>query len=109
MLKRLVRHGGGLEFMSATTFSKLLRCLNPKRFVDRYQELHKGINIKVAAKLRLPPVDEMGYYIFSDLFLDQVNGGFSARHRVIPLSLADFRGRLCCARTTGNDFVANGI
>jgi Mitochondrial ATPase expression len=115
MLKRLVRHDGVartsefLERMPASTFSELLRCLDPQHFVGRYQELHKGISEKVAAKLRLPPVDERGYYKFCDLFLDQVNGFFSARHRAIPMSLADFRYLLRCARATGNSPVGHEI
>ncbi|TVY82224.1 hypothetical protein LSUE1_G003159 [Lachnellula suecica] len=114
-LGKLISHDGFtqtnklIQNMPAAIFSELLHCLDPKHFVGRYHELHRGISTKMGQVLRLPPVDPHGYYKFCDLFLDQVNGIFAERHRSRPLTLADFKYLLKCARATGNGLVAKAV
>jgi len=115
ILNKMLDHDGMattrrlLERLPSPTFSALLHCLDPKHFVGRYQELHKGISIAKARLLRLPPTDNNGYYKFCDVFLHQVHSVFVARQRSIPLSLSDFRYLLKCARATGNGMIADEV
>jgi hypothetical protein len=95
----------------STTFSELLRCLDPKHFVGRYQELHREISPRLAKQLGiLGSIDlQRGYYKFCTLFLEHVKGILDARHYEYPAALSDYKYLLKCARATGNLDIAEYI
>jgi Mitochondrial ATPase expression len=90
--------------MPPATFSEVLRCLDPKHFVGRYQELHRELSPRLAKKLGLSEALNLqgGDYKFCILFLDQVKSILEARHWEYPATLSDYKYLLRCARATGN-------
>jgi hypothetical protein len=100
-----------LNSIPPATFSELLRCLDPKHFVGRYQELHREISPRLAQQLGiLGAIDlQRGYYKFCTLFLEHVKGILDARHYEYPATLSDYKYLLKCARATGNRDLAEYI
>lgn len=98
-----------LASIPATTFSEVLRCLDPKHFVDRYANLHKEISPRTAHLLGLPNVHEGGYLRFCGVFLSQVNKIITARAQRYPVSTSDIKYLLRCARATGDTQSAEAI
>ena len=98
-----------LASLPSTTFSEILRCLDPKHFVNRHVELHMEISESQARRLSIPGVDESGYMKFLSIFLNQVSRIIEVRAQQHPLSLSDFKYLLKCARATGNTTVAQSV
>jgi hypothetical protein len=97
--------------MPPATFSEVLRCLDPKHFVGRYQELHKELSPRLAKKLGLSEAINLqgGYYKFCILFLDHVKSILEARQWEYPSTLSDYKYLLRCARATGNPDLAEYV
>ena len=91
-----------LQTIPSTTFSEILRCLDPRFFVSRYGDFYEEISRNYAKVMGIPSVSYLGYHRFSTIFLSQIHGIIKARQRDHPLSLSDFRYLLKCARVTGN-------
>jgi hypothetical protein len=114
-LANLIKHDGYrytsnvLASVPATTFSEILRCLDPKHFLDRHAELHREIGPKTAQLLRLPGVDEAGYLQFCGVFLRQIHKIVEVRAIQYPLSTSDIKYLLKCARAAGSPESAQAI
>lgn len=90
--------------MPAATFSEVLRCIDPKHFVGRYQELHKEMSPRLAKQLGISEAIDLqaGYYKFCTVFLENIKSILEARHLEHPATLSDYKYLLQCARATGN-------
>ena len=97
-----------LETVPSTTFSEILRLLDPSHFVSRLMELHREIGPKTAQHLNLPQ-NEWGYLRFCKIFLIQVNKILQVRAQRHPLSTSDMRYLLKCARAVGSSESAHAI
>jgi hypothetical protein len=94
---------GLLVSIPPATFSEILRCIDPKHFVGRYEQLHREISPTMAKRLGLSGVFDLdGYYKFCSVFLADVQTILEARHRQNPVTLSDYKYLLRCARATGN-------
>ncbi|TAQ86076.1 hypothetical protein B7494_g5597 [Chlorociboria aeruginascens] len=93
-----------------TTFSEILRCLDPKHFVGRYSDLAKELSINNAHHVGFPPVDPHGHYAFSLIFFSQIKGIIEARLEAgFNISLTDYKYLLKCARITGDKSAVDAI
>jgi len=90
--------------MPPATFSEVLRSLDPKHFVGRFQELHRQLSPRLAKKLGLLDAINLqgGNYKFCILFLEEVRSILEARHWEYPPAISDYKYLLKCARATGN-------
>jgi Mitochondrial ATPase expression len=97
--------------MPPATFSEVLRCLDPKHFIGRYQAFHKDLSRRLAKQMGLSEaIDlERGYYQFCNRFLHQIKSILAARHLEYPPSLADYKYLLKCARASGNREIAEFV
>lgn len=98
-----------LKTIPRSAFSEILRCLDPKYFLNRYQSLHKEISPESAKILGVPITHRSGYHPFFTTFLSQIHGIMKARQRDHPLSLSDYKYLLKCARSTGNARMARDV
>ncbi len=91
-----------LERMPPTTFSEVLRCLDPKHFLHRYAELYRESSPGLSKFIRLEEAfDEDGHYRFYKEFLHQASFIVKARYPKWPLTLSEFKYLLRCAEATG--------
>ncbi|KAF4628617.1 hypothetical protein G7Y89_g9536 [Cudoniella acicularis] len=96
--------------LPASTFSEVLRMLDPTHFISRMLELNREVSPAYAKVLKLPPVEKGGYNKFCMDFLKQIKWIVAQRRRANrPLSLSDLKYLLKCARRTGQDQIANEI
>jgi hypothetical protein len=93
----------------STTFSEILRCLDPDHFLGEYQEKYKSIPSLNAQQLGLPESGYPTYYQFSQLFLREIIQIIRARSQFSTPTLADYSYLFRCARATGNLRVATGL
>jgi hypothetical protein len=113
-LVNLVRYDGEhytgnmLETIPASTFSEILRCLDPAHFVNRFAELQREAGPKTVQRLKLPR-NEDGYLRFCKLFLSQIHRVIGVRAPQHPLSTSDMRYLLKCARAVGSAESAHTI
>jgi hypothetical protein len=98
-----------LRTIPATTFSEVLRCMDPKHFVDRYAKLQTEISPAYAKVLSLPSINRAGYHTFCRRFLSQIRIIMEARRKVSPLGLQDYKFLLKCARAVGDPKGADAI
>jgi hypothetical protein len=91
-----------LATMPASTFSEVLRAVDPQHFVGRFSKIYEEISPAWADILRLPPVNSFGHHQFLSLFLQNISIALHARELAQPLSLADYRLLLKCARVAGD-------
>jgi hypothetical protein len=92
-----------------TTFSEILRCLDPDHFLGEYQDKYRGITPQDAKLLGIPASSYPTYHQFSQQFLQEIMHIISARMQVTALTLADYSYLLKCARATGNLEAATSI
>lgn len=97
-----------LETIPPSTFSEILRFLDPAHFVDRLVSLQQEVGPATAQRLKLPQ-NENGYVGFCKIFLKQVNTILEVRAQQHPLSTSDLRYLLKCARRVGSDESAHAI
>lgn len=99
-----------LKGIPSTTFSEILRYLDPDHFVGAYQELHRHIATQASVEQLSLPVHEFEtYYKFADLFLSEISLLIRARSHQTPLTVEDYSYLLKCARATGNLREANSV
>ncbi len=99
-----------LSSIPPTTFSEILRCMDPKHFVGRYTQLHKEMSRVMARRLGLYEVsDRDGYYQFCSAFLADIQRILEARHRRYAATLSDYKYLLRCTRATGHIRAAEWI
>lgn len=109
LLAIMDRPGGQERLISVLTklpsnsFTELLRCLDPKQFIDRYKLLHMEVSPKMTAILGLADVmNQDGVYTFFKTFLDNLNLILETRHLFYDPIASDYKYLLKCARATGN-------
>jgi hypothetical protein len=100
-----------LSSMSPATFSEVLRCLDPKHFIGRYQELHMEISPRLAKQMGLSESIDLqgGFYKFCFRFIQHVKDLLEARHYHHPPTLSDYKYLLKVARATGHLHMAEHI
>ncbi|KAI6708883.1 hypothetical protein PZA11_006252 [Diplocarpon coronariae] len=99
-----------LGSLSPASFSEVLRCIDPKHFIDRQMELYKTVGTRSMRLLGLSQqVRPEDYNLFSGLFLSQIKDIMDARQRSWPLTLSDHKYMLRCARSIGHAEAAEEI
>ncbi|KAL3423227.1 hypothetical protein PVAG01_04975 [Phlyctema vagabunda] len=95
-----------LKSFSASMFSEILRCINPKHFLARQCALLLEFDRQRAATTGIPIYKS---YAFIPVFLSQVQGVIAARSSSHPMSVTEYKYLLECARETGQKDVADRI
>lgn len=100
-----------LSSMPPTTFSEVLRCLDPKHFISRYQDLHREISPRLAKQMGLSESIDFrrGFYKFCILFIQDVKNLLDARHNHHPPTLTNYKYLLKVARAAGHPHMAEYI
>ncbi|EPE33554.1 hypothetical protein GLAREA_06567 [Glarea lozoyensis ATCC 20868] len=99
-----------LTEIPSTTFSEILKSLDPHYFLDEYQRRYKTI-IK-PRHMEILSLTQRGfdsYHKFASLFLSEMTPIIRARRAIGPLTLTDYSYLLKCARATGRLHEANAI
>ncbi|KUJ10130.1 uncharacterized protein LY89DRAFT_536422, partial [Mollisia scopiformis] len=92
------------------TFSEILRCIDPKHFLDPYAAVFGEIS-SVSTHL-LGGQNILGnedYYEFCSAFLTQAGHVMNARRQRWPLSISDYKYLLKCAKAVGHAKAAESI
>ncbi len=100
-----------LGSMPPPTFSEVLRCLDPKHFISRYQELYREISPRLAKQMGLSESIDLqgGFYRFCVLFIQNIKNLLEARHHHHPPTLTDYKYLLKVARAAGHPHMAEYI
>lgn len=99
-----------LTKLPSNSFTELLRCLDPKQFIDRYKLLHMEVSPKMTTILGLADVmNQDGVYTFFKMFLDNLNMILEIRHLFYEPVASDYKYLLKCARAIGNRRAAHVI
>jgi hypothetical protein len=89
--------------VSPTTFTEILRSLDPKDFVGRYVDLHRQISSRNSPYTALQPRKEGGMHQFRLGFIARIRAIIDARRsRGFALSVVDYKYLLRCIRAVGN-------
>ncbi|KAE8444934.1 hypothetical protein EG329_014061 [Mollisiaceae sp. DMI_Dod_QoI] len=92
------------------TFSEILRCIDPKHFIDPYAQVFREIS-SVSTHL-LGGENVLGsedYYEFCSAFLSQAGRIMDARRQRWPLTVSDYKYLLKCAKSVGHAKAAEKI
>ncbi|KAH7377589.1 mitochondrial ATPase expression-domain-containing protein, partial [Cadophora sp. MPI-SDFR-AT-0126] len=93
-----------------STFSEVLRCMDPKHFLDRHSEIYKSIGPWTMRTLSLDRhLRQEDFYYFSSVFLAQVKDIVDTRKLWWPLTLSDYKYLLKCACSVGHAQAAEEI
>jgi hypothetical protein len=96
--------------LSNNTFSEVLRCLDPERFVGRYLNLHKSIGRSRPRYISLQTQNEDGLYQFSVNFMARIRVIIALRRSLgFVLSLPDYKHLLRCAAAVENPKASQAI
>ncbi|PVH70316.1 hypothetical protein DL98DRAFT_661221 [Cadophora sp. DSE1049] len=99
-----------LVSLPPSTFSEVLRCMDPKHFLDRHSELCKSVGPWTMRLLGLDnQLRQEDFYYFSSVFLTQVKNIIDARKLWWPLTLADYKYLLKCVCSIGHAQAAEEI
>src|SRR6185437_2242742 len=92
------------------TFSEILRCIDPKYFVDPYATVFQQISSVSTHLLGAENIlGDEDYYEFCSAFLAQAGRIMNARRQRWPLSLSDYKYLLKCAKAVGHSSAAESI
>ncbi|KAH8600007.1 mitochondrial ATPase expression-domain-containing protein [Bisporella sp. PMI_857] len=97
-----------LSNLPPTTFSEILRRLDPHIFVKRYDELYNEFEPKHFNSFGLAK-DPSGFHRFSLVILSQVDSIVKARHDIYGPSLIEYKYLLKCAKASRNTIYAQII
>jgi len=99
-----------LVSLPPSIFSEVLRCMDPKHFLDRHSELYKSVGPWTMKLLGLDhALRQEDFYYFSTVFLAQVKDIIDARKLWWPLTLSDYKYLLKCACSVGHAQAAEEI
>lgn len=91
-------------------FSEILRCIDPKYFLDQYTSVFREIGSRSTNLVGGGQIlGDEDYYEFCTAFLKQAGQIMNARRRRWPLFLSDYKYLLKCARAVGHAKAAEVI
>lgn len=113
LMNALPKNPGELAFLlrrlPPNIFSEVLRLLNPKHFIERYEEFHKEVGPRMSVILGLADINRGGYWKFSKMFLEQASHIVEARMAHWTPTLGDYKYLLKCARAIGDLDAARSV
>lgn len=93
-----------------SVFSEILRCMDPKHFIDPYAEIFSEISSVSTHLLGAENILESeDYYEFCSAFIGQAGRIMNARRKRWPLNLSDYKYLLKCAKSVGHANAAERI
>ncbi|CZR65020.1 uncharacterized protein PAC_14920 [Phialocephala subalpina] len=91
-------------------FSEILRCIDPKHFVDPYTAVFSEISSVSTHLLGGEKIlGREDYYEFCSAFIGQAGRIMNARRQLWPLNLSDYKYLLKCAKSVGHANAAEQI
>jgi hypothetical protein len=98
-----------LRNLPPSTFSEILRCLDPVHFVGRYLQLFREISPRNPTYLAIGS-NQHGLYHICTSFMYRIKAIVQVRRTAgFPLSLVDYKYLLRCARAVGNPSASDSL